>query len=349
MHNAWQLGSWSWAPGEPLGAPLLPTCGLARGGPACCLVVHRRELPSHLSHLHSSGLGQCPPWQPRRPLLSCTHMPAPTCLHPHWLPTGPDLKSLAASALIIAAPSGEPPPSLLLWTLAGGASLHCCGCCRGQAPGSDTSAAAAVGIAQGGLDAAWQWRQGGPARLAAAAGSRSWEPLEGSPLPAHCCTAASSANPTPLILPPAPPPPPTRPPLAGVFLGLVAPYVGRHISWALVPISCLLVLLSLSMLLVTALRDPGFYPRSPQPMDVEYGWVGLGSGTKGRGRLGLAGWPAWRGKLARPNDGSRGGGTGGTGGGGSDSSSGSGIAVVLGGRVLPAGDGRCCPAEGPAC
>lgn len=59
---------------------------------------------------------------------------------------------------------------------------------------------------------------------------------------------------------------------SGVFLGLVVPYVGRHISWALVPISAVLVALSLSMLAVTALRDPGFYPRSPEPTDIEYGF-----------------------------------------------------------------------------
>ena len=56
-----------------------------------------------------------------------------------------------------------------------------------------------------------------------------------------------------------------------VFFILVAPYLGRHVSWALVALSAVLVGFVLAMLATTALRDPGFYPRSPPSSDVEYG------------------------------------------------------------------------------
>ena len=56
-----------------------------------------------------------------------------------------------------------------------------------------------------------------------------------------------------------------------VFFIFVAPYLGRHVSWALVALSAVLVCLVLAMLAATALRDPGFYPRSPPSGDVEYG------------------------------------------------------------------------------
>lgn len=56
-----------------------------------------------------------------------------------------------------------------------------------------------------------------------------------------------------------------------MFCIWVLPWVGRHISWALVALSGVLIALSLSMLAATALTDPGFIPRSPLDEDVEYG------------------------------------------------------------------------------
>lgn len=56
-----------------------------------------------------------------------------------------------------------------------------------------------------------------------------------------------------------------------VFCIWVLPWVGRHISWALVALSGVLIALSTSMLAATALKDPGFIPRSPLDEDVEYG------------------------------------------------------------------------------
>lgn len=58
---------------------------------------------------------------------------------------------------------------------------------------------------------------------------------------------------------------------AVVFCIWVLPWVGQHISWALVAISGVLIVLSISMLAATALKDPGFIPRSPLDDDVEYG------------------------------------------------------------------------------
>jgi hypothetical protein len=58
---------------------------------------------------------------------------------------------------------------------------------------------------------------------------------------------------------------------AVAFSGWVLPWVGPHISWALVAISALLMAFSLSMLALTAFQDPGFIPRSPPDEDVEYG------------------------------------------------------------------------------
>lgn len=49
------------------------------------------------------------------------------------------------------------------------------------------------------------------------------------------------------------------------------PWVGEHISWALVAISGVLIAFSLLMLAVTSMTDPGFIPRSPPDPDVEYG------------------------------------------------------------------------------
>lgn len=70
-------------------------------------------------------------------------------------------------------------------------------------------------------------------------------------------------------------PPHPKPPfccsVAGVFLGLVSPYLGRHISWAVPAVSGVLVGIVACTMAATALRDPGFYPRSPQSADAEYG------------------------------------------------------------------------------
>lgn len=56
-----------------------------------------------------------------------------------------------------------------------------------------------------------------------------------------------------------------------IFCVWVLPWVGEHISWALVAISGVLIAFSLLMLAVTSMTDPGFIPRSPPDPDVEYG------------------------------------------------------------------------------
>lgn len=56
-----------------------------------------------------------------------------------------------------------------------------------------------------------------------------------------------------------------------VYFVFVVPYLGVHVSWALVVISILLVVFVFLMLAMTAFRDPGFIPRSPPNTDVEYG------------------------------------------------------------------------------
>ncbi len=47
----------------------------------------------------------------------------------------------------------------------------------------------------------------------------------------------------------------------GIFFGFVAPKIGPNITWALVAIIAAELLASLFCLCMTALRDPGFYPR----------------------------------------------------------------------------------------
>lgn len=54
---------------------------------------------------------------------------------------------------------------------------------------------------------------------------------------------------------------------AGVFLGLVAPYLGRHVSWALVAITCVIIVVVAVALAMTAFRDPGYIPRSEDDND----------------------------------------------------------------------------------
>ncbi|PSC73003.1 putative S-acyltransferase 7 [Micractinium conductrix] len=56
-----------------------------------------------------------------------------------------------------------------------------------------------------------------------------------------------------------------------VFCVWVLPWVGEHLSWALVGVSAGLIAFSLAMLALTAFKDPGFIPRSPLDEDVEYG------------------------------------------------------------------------------
>lgn len=51
---------------------------------------------------------------------------------------------------------------------------------------------------------------------------------------------------------------------------MVAPELGENISWSVVAISALLIAISLSMLLCTALRDPGYIPRSPYLEETRY-------------------------------------------------------------------------------
>lgn len=47
----------------------------------------------------------------------------------------------------------------------------------------------------------------------------------------------------------------------GIFFGFVAPKVGPNISWALVAVVAAELVLALIFLGLTALRDPGFFPR----------------------------------------------------------------------------------------
>ena len=47
----------------------------------------------------------------------------------------------------------------------------------------------------------------------------------------------------------------------GIFFGFVASKVGPNITWALVAVVAAELLTSLFCLSLTALRDPGFYPR----------------------------------------------------------------------------------------
>lgn len=65
--------------------------------------------------------------------------------------------------------------------------------------------------------------------------------------------------------------PATRATPAGVFLGLVVPPAGRRWSWALAAISGALTAASACCMARTALRDPGYYPRSAARHDEEWG------------------------------------------------------------------------------
>lgn len=56
-----------------------------------------------------------------------------------------------------------------------------------------------------------------------------------------------------------------------VFYVLVIPYTVSHMSWAYLVVSILLTVFSLSMLALTSLRDPGFYPRSSAREDRSVG------------------------------------------------------------------------------
>lgn len=60
---------------------------------------------------------------------------------------------------------------------------------------------------------------------------------------------------------------------AVVFMVLVAPWLGKHLSWALFVISILLILATLSLLFATALTNPGYLPRNEDSYseDVEWG------------------------------------------------------------------------------
>jgi len=54
---------------------------------------------------------------------------------------------------------------------------------------------------------------------------------------------------------------------------LVAPWLGKHISWAIFVISILLIVATISLLFITALTNPGYLPRSEESYseDVEWG------------------------------------------------------------------------------
>ena len=52
----------------------------------------------------------------------------------------------------------------------------------------------------------------------------------------------------------------------------VAPWLGRHLSWALVVVSVLLILLTLSLLFATALTNPGYLPRDIDSCEEDVEW-----------------------------------------------------------------------------
>jgi hypothetical protein len=54
-------------------------------------------------------------------------------------------------------------------------------------------------------------------------------------------------------------------------MGFVAPWLGRHLSWVLFAFSIVLIVLSLTVLFVTAFTNPGFLPRNHLEEDEEYG------------------------------------------------------------------------------
>lgn len=54
-------------------------------------------------------------------------------------------------------------------------------------------------------------------------------------------------------------------------MGFVAPWLGRHLSWALFAVSIVLILLSIGVLFATAFTNPGFLPRNHLEEDEEYG------------------------------------------------------------------------------
>ncbi|KDD72118.1 DHHC palmitoyltransferase, partial [Helicosporidium sp. ATCC 50920] len=58
---------------------------------------------------------------------------------------------------------------------------------------------------------------------------------------------------------------------SGVFLGLVTPYLGRTISWSVPVLSSVFLAAVAASMSLTALRDPGFFPRSAARADMEYG------------------------------------------------------------------------------
>ena len=60
-------------------------------------------------------------------------------------------------------------------------------------------------------------------------------------------------------------------PHAGVFMGFVAPWLGRNQSWVIFAFSIVLIVFSLTVLLVTAFTNPGFLPRNHLDEDEEYG------------------------------------------------------------------------------
>lgn len=65
----------------------------------------------------------------------------------------------------------------------------------------------------------------------------------------------------------------SMPSLAVVFYVLVIPYTVSHMSWAYLFVSVVLTVSVLYALGRTAMRDPGFYPRSPPHSEVELGYV----------------------------------------------------------------------------
>ena len=59
--------------------------------------------------------------------------------------------------------------------------------------------------------------------------------------------------------------------LAGVYFAFIAPDNGRNYSWAIPAVVAALLLVSVALLLVTAVLDPGFVPRNTNPNDAELG------------------------------------------------------------------------------
>jgi hypothetical protein len=77
---------------------------------------------------------------------------------------------------------------------------------------------------------------------------------------------------------------------------LVAPWLGKHLSWALFVISIVLILVTITLLFMTALTNPGYLPRDTEsPVeDIEWGcapWPRASPPVQARMQRAHTGWP----------------------------------------------------------